>query len=303
MPHDLPVDPLAPEALLLRRRSFLIGAGAVAGLALVPACSLFGDDVETIDYGEGPSQHGELFLPGGDGPFPTAVVIHGGSWTTEVSAEATRPIARWLADHGWAAWNLEYRRVGEEGGGFPGTLEDVGAGIDHLAVLADEGRPIDTDRVLAIGHSAGGQLALWSAARSGLADGEPGAAPEVGITGVASLAGVTDLAAATNVDALAAQTRDFLGGGPDEQPARYQIASPIERVALGVPQLVAHGSQDTTVPMFMGVSYAIAAREAGDEVDLLELDQTNHFTFLDPDSSAWQEVSRRLDSLVPAATP
>jgi len=294
--------PSEPRDLLLRRRTFLIGAGALTGLALVPACSLFGDDVETIDYGEEESQFGELFLPDGGGPFPTAVVIHGGSWNTEVSVEVTRPLAKWFAGHGWAAWNLEYSRVGEQFGGFPGTLEDVGVGIDHLAVLEQDGRPVDTSRVITVGHSAGGQLALWAAARPALAAGEPGADPGVTVAGAVSLAGVTDLVAATNVDALAAGTEAFLGGTPEEQPTRYALASPIAHVPLGVPQVVAHGSQDVTVPMFMGTTYTSAARGAGDTVELLEIDETNHFSFLDPESAAWQQVSRSLDALVPAAT-
>lgn len=285
-------------------RTFGAGACLLLLTGLTTSCGLFGDDVERIDYGSEPSQFGELFTPSGDGPFPTVVLIHGGSWSTEVDLEATRPLARWLADHGWVAWNLEYARVGENLGGFPGTLEDVAAGIDHLRVLAEEDdRPIDLDRVLVVGHSAGGQLALWAGARPSFAEGTPGAGPAVTAAGVVSLAGVTDLVAATNIEVLRGPVEAFLGGTPDEQAERYAAASPIGLVPLGIPQLVAHGSQDDTVPMFMGLEYTSAARGAGDQVDLLEMDGTNHFSFLDPETSAWQEVSRRLDALLPGSPP
>lgn len=270
----------------------------VAGAA---GCGLFDEDVETIPYGPEESQYGELFVPDGDGPFPTVVVIHGGSWTTEVSAEATRPISRWLADHGWVAWNLEYARVGEQLGGYPGTLEDVAVGIDHLQQLAEEeDRPIDLDRVLVLGHSAGGQLALWAAARPGIAPGQPGAQPAVVPVGAVSLAGVTDLVAATNVQVLAQATEDLLGGSPEQVPERYDLASPIARVPLGVPQIVGWGEEDETVPAFMATAYADAASGAGDQVQRLEVPDTNHFSWLDPDSTAWQELSRQLEGLLPA---
>jgi acetyl esterase/lipase len=285
----------------------ILGTGACLLLltGLLASCSLFdGEDYETITYGNEPSQFGELSMPDGEGPFPAVVLLHGGSWSTEVSVEATRDLAAWLADHGWAAWNLEYARVGENLGGYPGTLEDVAAGVDHLQVLAEqEDRPIDLDRVIVMGHSAGGQLALWAASRTAFSGDVPGADPVVTPAAAVSLAGVTDMQAATNIDVLAGPVEAFLGGTPDEQPERYTSTSPIDLVPLGMPQLIAHGQQDDTVPMFMGTDYTSAARAAGDQVELLELDDTNHFSFLDPETPAWQEVSRRLEGLLPAPAP
>jgi acetyl esterase/lipase len=293
------VHHLAGAVPPLTRRTFLAGVGVSAGAAWLGSCGFFDDDIERIDYGSAPSQFGELFLPGGDGPHPTVVVIHGGSWSTEVDRTATRDISRWLADHGWAAWNLEYRRTGENGGGWPGTLEDIAAGVDHVAALAEDGRPVAPGRTVVLGHSAGGQLALWAAARPGLAGGEPGASPTVTCRAAVSLAGVTDLATASRTDGLAEATTAFMGGSPEAQAGRYATASPIERVPLGVAQLVAQALQDTVVPLSMGRIYAGAAQQNGDTVELLELDQANHFSFLDPESSAWQQVSRRLSGLVP----
>ena len=129
-------------------------------------------------YGPGADRFGELWRPAGDGPWPVVVLLHGGFWRAQRTLELMRPLAADLAGRGFAAWNLEYRRVGQPGGGWPGTCEDVAAGLDHLARLAGR-EPLDLDRLVVAGHSAGGHLALWSAARAGLPAGAPGAGPLV----------------------------------------------------------------------------------------------------------------------------
>lgn len=275
------------------------GTAALGATAYLAACGLFGDDYDTIAYGEAETQKGELFLPSGDGPHPTVVVLHGGAWQDQVDRSVMRDLSRWLRDHGWAAWNVDYRRVGDEGGGWPGTLDDAAAAVDHVAVLADEGEPLDPARTLALGHSAGGQLALWAAARAGLPADAPGSGPVVQPVAAISMAGVTDLVAAAGSDSLGEQTRSFLGGAPDEQPLRYEVASPAARIPLGVPQVVAAGQQDDPVILAMARTYAVGARQAGDQVDELEPADTNHFSFLDPESRAWQEISQRLGGLLP----
>jgi acetyl esterase/lipase len=235
-------------------------------------------------YGSHFHQFADLLEPSdGSGPFPVAVVLHGGFWREQHTLELTDDLARDLARRGWAAWNVEYRRVGEvSGGGYPATLEDVAAAIDALAGLD---APLDLDRVVAIGHSAGGQLALWAAARS---------KPAVRLAGAVSQAGVNDLREADRLDLGEGATFDFMGGHADEVPDRYADASPIERVPLGVPALLVHGEADDRVPASMSSGYAEAARAAGDEVDVVLRPGEDHFVHLDVGGGAWGDVVRWL---------
>jgi acetyl esterase/lipase len=230
-------------------------------------------------YGSHFHQFADLLAPGQGGPFPVAVVLHGGFWREQHTLDLTDELARDLARRGWAAWNAEFRRVGEvSGGGYPATLEDVAAAIDALAGLD---APLDLDRVVAVGHSAGGQLALWAAARED---------PAVRLAGVVSQAGVHDLREADRLGLGEGATAAFMGGHADEVPERYAGASPIERVPAEVPVLLVHGDADERVPADMSRRYAEAARAAGDEVDLVLRPGEDHFVHLDPDGGAWGDV-------------
>ena len=231
-------------------------------------------------YGSHFHQFADLFTPAeGAGPFPVAVLLHGGFWREQFSLDLADDLARDLARRGWAAWNAEYRRVGEvSGGGHPRTLEDVAAAIDALAGLD---APLDLDRVVAIGHSAGGQLALWAAARS-----DPG----VRLAGAVAQAGVNDLREADRLNLGEGATFDFMGGHADDVPDRYADASPIERVPIGVPALLVHGDADQRVPSSMSSVYAEAARAAGDAVDLALRPGEDHFVHLDVGGGAWGDV-------------
>ena len=193
--------------------------------------------------------------PTGSGPFPVAVVLHGGSWQPRYGKITTRPLSADLARRGWAAWNVEYRRLGAEGGGWPATFDDVAAAIDHLATLGDA--RLDLGRVALVGHSAGGQLALWAAARPGLPAGAPGAEPAVVARRVIGLAPVTDLVRA------GATARALLGGTPEQAPDRWAQADPLQRVPLSVPVVLVHPADDETVPVQRSRDYAAAARAAG----------------------------------------
>jgi len=217
-------------------------------------------------------------------------VIHGGFWRARYGRKLMRPLCQDLAERGRAAWNVEYRRLGRgSGGGWPATFEDVAAAIDHLAEIRTDAA-LDLGRVVAIGHSAGGHLAAWSAARAGLPGGAPGAAPRVPLTGAVAQAGVVDLRLAWELRLSGGAVGDLLGGGPDEQPERYALASPAERVPLGVPVLLTHGGRDDIVPPEVSHAYARAAREAGDEVELVELAAEDHFGHIDPANPLWEAV-------------
>jgi acetyl esterase/lipase len=233
-------------------------------------------------YGTDPNQLGELFVPSGRGPFPICVVIHGGYWRAQYDRSLMTGLCLDLAARGLAAWNIEYRRVGN-GGGWPDTLLDVAAAVDLLASLD---APLDLSAVSAVGHSAGGQLALWVAGRTGLPGGTPGCAPLVVVRAVVSQAGVADLRLAAELKPSAEPTHALLGD-PEEHGVRYDIASPLELLPLGIPQLLLHGDRDDVVSMRIPTSYAAAAKDAGDACELRVLNGTGHYEHIDAGSHAW----------------
>jgi acetyl esterase/lipase len=236
--------------------------------------------VVPVVYGS-PPRWGDLSLPRSPGPHPVVVLVHGGYWRSRYSRHLMRWLAYDLARRGFAAWNISYRGVDEPGGGWPGTLQDVAVAVDLLAALSTC-HCLDLGRVVSLGHSAGGQLSLWLAARPGLPAGAPGAGPRVRVCAAVSQAGVVDLAAADAADLSHGATAALLGGSAEQVPARYRLASPIERLPLGVPQLVLHGQGDTSVPIAQSRGYVSAARAAGDPVELVEFPDTGHFEMLRP---------------------
>jgi acetyl esterase/lipase len=219
-----------------------------------------------------------------------AVVIHGGFWRARYGRKLMRPLCRDLARRGWAAWNIEYRRLGRvSGGGWPATFGDVAYAIDHLAEIRTDA-PLDLARVVSIGHSAGGHLAAWAAARRRLPEGAPGAHPRVPVTAAVSQAGVVDLRLAYELRLSGGVVGELLGGGPERHRTRYALASPAELVPLGVPVLLTHGGRDEIVPPAVSEAFAAAARSAGDEVELVLLEDEDHFGHLDPANPLWAAV-------------
>ena len=225
-------------------------------------------------YGDLPSQFAELHAPDDSGPTAIAIVIHGGFWRDRYDLHLMDGLCADLAVRGWAACNLEYRRVGADGGGWPVTFDDVRAGIDAVTTLP----AIPVDRVVTIGHSAGGHLALWAAAAHGA------------VTDAVALAGVTDLEDAWARGLSSNATAGFMGGSPAELPERYAEGSPMAMLPVGVPMLLVHGDRDENVPVELSIAFAEAARAAGDDVELVVRPGIDHFEVIDPRGHSWTRV-------------
>lgn len=270
----------------------------------------------TLRYGDHPDQVADLRLPSGTASAPLVVVIHGGFWRAAYDRAHTGPLAADLAARGWAVAQLEYRRTGQPGGGWPGTFADVAAGLSLVPALAAEVAGVAVGPPVLLGHSAGGHLALWWA---GLGR----------VRAVVALAPVGDPVSAHRLGLDDGAVAELLGGGPEERAARYAYARPAP--AADVPVTVVHGTEDVQVPVAMsrdlvarlraaraggpgrtgpdggspagsaGGAPAGSARPSGPApVALVELPGVEHFALIDPESDAWPAVVRALDALAPA---
>lgn len=252
----------------------------------------------TIAYGTAPQQVVELRLPKGPGPHPVVILVHGGCWQAPWGFDHVRSLAAALTAGGYATWSLEYRRLGDPGGGWPGTLEDVGRGADHLREAARQ-HPLDLGRVVALGHSAGGQLALWLAARPRL----PGSSPlhstkPLRLRGVVSLAGITDLRAGAATGVCEDAIPQLLGEAPQDYAGRLVQSSPIELLPLGVPVRLIGGARDPIVPIHQARSYEAAARKAGDTVAVEIVEGAGHYELVNPSGTAWPAVREAVRALL-----
>jgi acetyl esterase/lipase len=250
----------------------------------------------TSHYGARRGQLGDLWLPNTTtGDLPVVVLIHGGFWRAQYTRALMTRMARAVEERGWAAWNIEYRRIGVLGGagGWPQTFEDVADAIDHVASFPG----IDTDRVVTCGHSAGGTLALWAAGRHRLPGGAPGSSVKVAVRAAISLAGVVDLAAAESSGVGGDAVARLLGMGESQRPDRLRMTSPAALLPLGVPQFLFHGLEDTVVPPSMSERYAHQAKEAGDDARYVPLPGIGHREVIDPHSTAWAEIAATLEDV------
>lgn len=260
-----------------------------------------------VAYGDDSSQYGELRVPPGSGPHPVVVLIHGGCFKAAyATTRDLAPMGDALKDGGIATWNVEYRRLGQSGSGWPGTYLDIGRAVNHLRALARE-YPLDLGRVVLVGHSAGGHLAMWAAARARLPAASPLYAPDpLPVRGVIDLAGPVDMTA--NVPGYEALCRDsvitsLLGGSPAAVPERYAQASPIKLLPLGIPQVLILGTHEDFVPLPLAEAYAQAAAGAGDPVRLLVIPGAGHFEIASPRASTWPLVESAIRSLLDGALP
>jgi acetyl esterase/lipase len=242
-----------------------------------------------LAYGPEPLQFGDLRLPAGDGPHPLVVMIHGGYWQAIYNLTHAGHICADFAVHGIATWNIEYRRLGDPGGGWPAVLEDASAALEHVRELA-VAYPLDLDRLVVMGHSAGGQLALFAARRTALP-----------LRAAVSLSGVVDaLAIHRTGDDNGIITR-LLGGTYEAVPERWHEASPRNQLPLGIRYVLACGTED--VHWGPNKEMAAAALAAGDEVELLPLSGAGHFELVDPQTPEWRVIRARVDELVRPGAP
>lgn len=262
----------------MTRRSFL---------AATTATSLLGQNIvqrkpppadARIPYGHDPSQFGDLRLPKGAGPHTVVIFIHGGFWSSAYTLDSTAEACAALTRAGAVTWNVEYRRVGNAGGGWPGTLEDIVHGAEQIMRLAERYR-FDLSRLVAAGHSAGGQLLLYLTAQRA-----------VDLRGVIPLAAISDLRRAWALHLGDGAVERFLGGSPDQVPQRYRAASPMELLPISVAQRVVHGTADKVVPFEMSERFARKSQNA----KLIPLKGAGHFDLIDPQSAAWSAVQQNI---------
>ncbi|MBX9600493.1 MAG: alpha/beta hydrolase [Bryobacteraceae bacterium] len=279
-----------------------LAPGLLAGLPLAAQLLTFHDvrampppaaDFRIL-YGNHPLQYADLRLPAGAGPHPVVILIHGGCWQSSINLDNIAMLAFALARDGIATYSIEYRRVGDSR--WPDTFRDVAAAVDSLRATAKR-HPLDLNRVAIAGHSAGGHLALWAAARGKLKPESPLYRADPLIPkGVVSLAGVPDLRAAAAEKVCGNAIIDLVGG----DSGRFAETSPLEMLPLGVPQHLVDGVRDSIVVPKWGDRYRAAARKSGDNVTLTQLPEAGHFELIVPSKPAYNAVKQAIAAMLAA---
>lgn len=261
----------------------------------------FDEPTAKLQYGEDSLQFGELRIPNTKGPHPVVVIIHGGCWLSSYDLSLMHAMATRLTAQGYATWNLEYRRVGDEAGGWPNTFLDVAKGLNHLKTMEKEYH-LNLSRVVVTGHSAGGHLALWLAGKYKIPSSFPIAdpAPEpVSISGVVSLAGIVDLTTylVRDGNSCGSSVDELAGGLPKDVPDHYKFGSPINLLPHDIPTVLITGTRDRIVPIAHVSSYLTAAGVAKAPVRAVDVSGAGHFEVIAPGSMAWSAVEKAIKKL------
>ncbi len=233
---------------------------------------------ERVAYGTDPNQFVEVRLPRTKGLHPAVLNIHGGYWRAKYDLTYLGHLCEALRAKGIATFNIEYRRVGNEGGGWPGTFADIRSA--YRFIQQEQHRfHLDPDRLVVMGHSAGGQLALCLAAH------------EPSLHNAISLAGVVDLKRAYTLHLSNDAVVEFLGGTPEAVPEHYREADPLELSIPHARQWLIHGSEDDTVPLEFSRDYVVQKKKVGEQVQLIEIAHAGHFDLIDPGSDAFKQIT------------
>ncbi|HEY4358892.1 MAG TPA: alpha/beta hydrolase [Acidobacteriaceae bacterium] len=264
-----------------------------------------------LPYGPDPVQFGDLWLPETHDKklLPLVVFFHGGWWKSEYDLGYAGYLCAALKKEGIACWSVEYRRVGDTGGGWPATFQDAAAGFDFISELAKK-YPLDLQRVVTMGHSAGGHLAFWVAGRQHVeASSEVHIAkPARGPNAAIALAGAVDLRLTIELsgDGLFAHDRrevvQLMGGTPEQYPQRYRNGNPGELLPMQAPQLLIQGTEDNQIPPALPGRWAAAAKASGSQAEVKMLRGADHFDVVDPRSAAWPEIRNEILRIVHSST-
>lgn len=252
-----------------------------------------------VPYGEEELQFGELRTPLTQDTFPLVIFLHGGCWLSAYNLDYLSAATGDLVKEGYAVWAPEYRRVGDEGGGYPNTFKDVQASVDFARTLA-EIYPLDLEKVVVMGHSAGGHLALWLATQHNLSKKSQLYNPNpLPLKGIISLAGITDLVAYDKIgNDCSTAVVELMGGKATEMEARYLKSSPINLVPSNIPTRLIQGEVDNIVPISQGETYVAKAKAAGDDVKAITIKGGGHFDMVSPYSAAWKVIKSELATLM-----
>ena len=250
-------------------------------------------------YGSDPSQFAEVRFPNGKGPFPVLFVVHGGFWQSVYDLSHIGHLCAAFTSIGIITCNLEYRRIGNPGGGWPGTFQDLKLATHNILQTMSPDPRFDLARTAIIGHSAGGHLALWLTGRHRIGKGSLlHTDQKQDITSIISLAGVADLRLAWRQKLGHGIVARLMGGTPDEHSDRYNAGSPIELLPTGARQVLVHGTDDNTVPVSQSEAYVEKAEKLGDRPTLVRLEGIGHYELIDPESEAWPTVAEAVLSLL-----